>query len=73
MTVTVVRKKSDSINEDETKTVKMQIFHVMVLLEGTGMGNIIYDHDNNGFPVVGGGEGWAFGQDNRNEVDHFLL
>lgn len=26
MTVTVVRKKSDSINEDETKTVKMQYF-----------------------------------------------
>ena len=26
MTVTVVQKKSDSINEDETKTVKMQYF-----------------------------------------------
>ena len=26
MTVTVVWKKSDSINEDETKTVKMQYF-----------------------------------------------
>lgn len=25
----------------------------MVLLEGTGMGNIIYNHDNNGFAVVG--------------------
>ena len=45
----------------------------MVLLERTGMGNIIYDHDNNGFAVLGGSDGWAFGQDNGNKVDHFLL
>lgn len=45
----------------------------MVLLEGTGLGNIIYDHVNNGFVVVGGGDGWAFGQNNGNEVDHCLL
>ena len=35
----------------------------MVLLEGTALGNIIYDHGNNGFAVVVGGDGWAFGQD----------
>lgn len=46
----------------------------MVLLEGTGLGNIIiYDHGNNGFAVVSGGDSWAFQQDNGNEVDHFLL
>lgn len=43
-----------------------------MLLEGTGLGNI-YDHGNNGFAVVGSGDGWAFGQDNGNKVDHFLL
>ena len=35
-----------------------------MLLEGTGLGNIIYDRGNNGFAVVGNGDGWAFGQDN---------
>lgn len=45
----------------------------MVLLGGTGLGNIIYDRGNNGFAVVGNGDGWAFGQDNGNKVDHFLL
>ena len=35
--------------------------------------NGVGDHGNNGFAVVVGGDGWAFGQDNGNKVDHFLL
>lgn len=44
-----------------------------MLLEGIGLGNVIYDHGNNSFAVVGSGDAWAFGQDNGNKVDHFLL